>query len=450
MRSPSFVRRSPDVPAGAGVAVVAIDVSKLYGPQEAIFDTPVPILDRLLRRHVPPLPGAGAEPDVDDDDDGGLDDDVSAEPVHANEGTPQWALRNVSFSVPAGATVGVVGASGSGKTTLLRVLGGTTYPTSGRVELHGSVTPTGDFLGWLVREEASPAQNLAVLGKALGQRRNDVLRKSDEIFEIATVMASQRGALGVAATLYSDNDILLLDEPLDGLPSSGQAALLGRLEQLVAEGRTLFVATRDAGLARELCSHVLLLDGGELRGSGPPASVLGPAPAQPKRRESARRTTLRATWPEPVRGFNKRVALFDGTIARDTADGTVTFSFTVETGGYPVAVSAAVGLVVGEERGGVWLDQGESTPLEPSGHYVFSCSVAEATVPPAPIRGRVELFVSFGDEQSTVGRYPAFEADASDWGGRFVDTGGDERHGVLWTILPSSWSVHTDGDGPTT
>jgi ABC-type multidrug transport system ATPase subunit len=447
MPSLPFAHRAALTPPPDGVAVVATEVSKLFGPPEAIFDAPVPIFDRLFRRDLPP-PTAGVGDEFVDDDDDGADDalDVAGEPVGVEEWTPSWALRDVSFTVPAGATVGVVGPTGSGKTTLLRIIGGTTYPTAGRIEIHGSVTPTNDFLSWFVREDASPRQNLVVLAKALGQRRNRLLSMSDAIFQIS----SSRQTLGVAATVYSDNDVLLLDEPLTGLSNAGQEALLRRMEALSAEQRTLLVATSDTELARELCTHVLVLDGGQLVQAGPPADVLSPAPSQPRRRRGSSTATLRPDWPESVRAFNKRAAIIGTAVVHDAATRTVTFCLDVETAGFPVTASAALGLVGSDGHAGVWLDLGDRIPLEPNGRVAFTCTVDETVVPEGPVRGRAEFFIGFGDELSTIGRYPVFHLDATGWGGPIASPqGGPVRYGVVWTLQPSDWSVRSVDDDAT-
>ena len=160
-----------------------------------------------------------------------------------------WALRDVSFEVPEGQVLGIVGRNGAGKSTLLKILTRITTPTSGRVELRGRV---GSLLevGTGFHPELTGRENVFPNGSVLGMKRQEIQKKFSEIVEFSGVEQfidtpvkryssgmSVRLAFAVAAHL--EPEILLIDEVLAVGDAEFQQRCLGRMEDMSNSGRTI-------------------------------------------------------------------------------------------------------------------------------------------------------------------------------------------------------------------
>ncbi len=186
------------------------------------------------------------------------------------------AVRNMSFTAPAGKVTGFLGPNGSGKTTTLRAALGLIWPSAGEVLIGG--VP--------YRHLDQPRRRVGALLEATGfhpgRRARDHLRvlaapdglhdrRVDEVLDLAGLGPSanrrvrefslgMQQRLGLAAALLGDPQVLLLDEPANGLDPAGIAWLRGLLRALAGEGRSEVAKTVD---------HVVIVNAGELRFSGP-------------------------------------------------------------------------------------------------------------------------------------------------------------------------------------
>jgi ABC-2 type transport system ATP-binding protein len=187
------------------------------------------------------------------------------------------ALADVSLSVPAGQTVGIVGASGAGKTTLLRALAGELPLACGSVTIDGQELATaesGRSLGMcLVPEDppsatqASPAQLLATAGDPASEATP--LLRSFGLWECRDVPAPslaprQRRALALARALLARPRLLLLDEPSLGHDPTVACHISGLLNTASREGRTILIATSRSDLALQLCERLIILREGRV------------------------------------------------------------------------------------------------------------------------------------------------------------------------------------------
>ena len=195
-----------------------------------------------------------------------------------------WALRNVSFSVQPGESIGVVGRNGQGKSTLLRLVAGVLLPDEGGVEVHGGVAPlielTGGFVGDLTVRE-----NVRMTAGLHGMSRAEIASRYDEIIGFAELEGFEdtpykhlsngmkvRLAFSVVSQL--DEPILLVDEVLAVGDKAFRDKCYTRIDELLADGRTLFFVSHNERDLRRFCTRGLYLDKGALAMDAPIADVL--------------------------------------------------------------------------------------------------------------------------------------------------------------------------------
>ena len=194
-------------------------------------------------------------------------------------------VRDMSFTAPAGKITGFLGPNGSGKTTTLRMTLGLVQPTRGTALIGGVpydqldhprrrvgalLEATGFHPGRRARDHL---RVLAAAERIPDRRVNEVLGQVD-LAEAADrrvrgFSLGMRQRLGIAAALLGDPDVLILDEPVNGLDPAGIAWLRGLLRRLAAEGRTIVLASHLLGEIAQTASHVLIVSAGQLRFAGP-------------------------------------------------------------------------------------------------------------------------------------------------------------------------------------
>jgi ABC-2 type transport system ATP-binding protein len=203
------------------------------------------------------------------------------------------AVRDLDLEVRRGEVFGFLGPNGAGKTTTIRMALGLVRPTSGRVEVLGrdlsrhraEVLPR---VVALVEEPAlygylSGRRNLEAFALMLGGlpagRIDEVLqlvglqdRQRDRVRSYSTGM---RQRLGVAAALLNDPDLLILDEPANGLDPAGIVEMRDLLRRLAAEGKTVFVSSHVLAEVQQLCDRVAIVDQGRLVRVAPVAELIG-------------------------------------------------------------------------------------------------------------------------------------------------------------------------------
>ncbi|GAD35604.1 sugar ABC transporter [Microbacterium sp. AISO3] len=195
-----------------------------------------------------------------------------------------WALRDVSFSVEPGESIGVVGRNGQGKSTLLKLVAGVLLPDEGRVEVHGGVAPlieiTGGFVGDLtVRENVRLTAGLHGMSKAEVNRRFDDIIQFAEIADFVDtpykhLSNGMKVRLAFSVVSQLDEPILLVDEVLAVGDRAFRAKCYKRIDELLAEGRTLFFVSHNEKDLRRFCTRGLYLDKGALVLDGPIGDVL--------------------------------------------------------------------------------------------------------------------------------------------------------------------------------
>ena len=216
--------------------------------------------------------------DLDDEDDDEEDedeeeDDLDRSTIPVRPG-PFWALREVSFRVAPGGTLGVVGGPDSGKSTLLRILSGETPPTEGRVLVRKPVSPPPAVLmkALSLTARGSFMFDLVLGCQMFGIPARLVKRYRDEIEELARPRPDHTGnpdsesmlRLAVATAVVLPASVILLEEPLAKRDEAFTARVAEHVRERVQSGTALVLASREPELVQELCEQEIWLDEGSI------------------------------------------------------------------------------------------------------------------------------------------------------------------------------------------
>ena len=194
------------------------------------------------------------------------------------------ALKAVSFEVPEGQVLGVVGANGAGKSTLMRTVAGILPPNEGRVEVRGRVS-TLLALGVGFNRRLTGRQNVVLGGLAAGLTRSLLQERYDEIVAFAeledfmdmpmrTYSSGMYGRLAFAVAVNMDPDILIIDEALSVGDARFRKKSFQKMRELCNEDRTILLVSHALGSITELCDAAIWMHKGELLKEGDPQEVV--------------------------------------------------------------------------------------------------------------------------------------------------------------------------------
>ena len=195
-----------------------------------------------------------------------------------------WALRDVTFDVPEGSTLGLVGANGSGKTTLLKIIGGILRPTGGRVTTRGRIAALLE-LGAGFHPELTGRENVYLNASILGLSKKETDRRFDDIVGFAELepfidnqvkhySSGMFVRLGFAVAVHVEPEILLIDEVLAVGDEAFQRKCIARVREFQEEGRTIVLVTHAVEWVREICDRAVMLHRGRIRAAGGVRTVL--------------------------------------------------------------------------------------------------------------------------------------------------------------------------------
>jgi len=193
--------------------------------------------------------------------------------------TPFWALRDVSFWVGAGESVGIIGPNGAGKSTLLRLVCGLGRPTSGRARIEGRVTALLE-LGVGFHPYLTGRENLYVSAIVSGLRRAEVNARFDEIVHFAeieqfidqplrTYSSGMQMRLAFSVAVHVDPDVLIVDEVLAVGDAHFQQKCVERIARFQSSGKTLLIVSHDMMMIQRFCSRAIWLQHGQVVADGP-------------------------------------------------------------------------------------------------------------------------------------------------------------------------------------
>jgi ABC-2 type transport system ATP-binding protein len=201
------------------------------------------------------------------------------------------ALESIDLAVPRGSAFGFLGRNGAGKTTLVRLLLGLARPTSGRMRLLGHDLPSGRAaalarVGAIVEEPRfhphltgrenlqvhAAARDAGAAGRIPGAlERVGLAARADD--RVRTYSLGMRQRLGIARCLLCDPELLILDEPVNGLDPAGILEFRGLVRSLVAEGRTVLLSSHLLDEVEKTCDFAAIVDQGRVMAQGTIASL---------------------------------------------------------------------------------------------------------------------------------------------------------------------------------
>jgi len=195
-----------------------------------------------------------------------------------------WALRDISFAVQKGETVGVIGRNGSGKSTLLQIIAGTLSATSGRVETTGLITALLE-LGSGFNPEFSGRENIYLNGTILGLDREGIEKRFDDIAAFAdigehldqpikTYSSGMSVRLAFAVQACVSPDILIVDEALAVGDEKFQRKCFDHIEKLRSNGCSILLVTHSTETIEKFCQRGILLHKGAMHGIGPAKEIV--------------------------------------------------------------------------------------------------------------------------------------------------------------------------------
>ncbi|MBH0111337.1 ABC transporter ATP-binding protein [Novosphingobium sp. YJ-S2-02] len=195
-----------------------------------------------------------------------------------------WGLRNVSFTVPRGRSVGVVGMNGAGKSTLLRLIGGVGRADEGSIRVSGRIGALLD-IGAGLTDDLTGRENVFLLGVIAGMLRSEIAEAFDAIVAFAeleefidapvrTYSTGMRMRLAFAVAIHTKPDILLIDEALAVGDMAFQHKCFARVSEIRETGCTLFLVSHDVGQIDALCDDVIFLENGHMVAYGPREETL--------------------------------------------------------------------------------------------------------------------------------------------------------------------------------
>lgn len=195
-----------------------------------------------------------------------------------------WALKDISFEVKQGESLGIVGKNGAGKSTLLKVLAGVSQPTGGSVKIYGRMFPMIELSAGM-HSELTGRENIRLLGAVMGLSDKDIKAKTPDIEDFCELGAwldkpvwqyssGMQARLGFSVAVNVDAEILLIDEVLSVGDVNFQKKCLARMDELTDGGVTVLFVSHNPYAVERLCQTALYLQNGNVASYGQPSDIL--------------------------------------------------------------------------------------------------------------------------------------------------------------------------------
>jgi lipopolysaccharide transport system ATP-binding protein len=203
---------------------------------------------------------------------------------HIRRSEPFFALKDVSFKVEHGESVGLIGRNGAGKSTLLKILSRITRPSEGKITLYEHVNSLLE-VGTGFNVELSGRDNIYLNGSFLGMKTSEIKKKFDEIVAFSEIeqfidtpvkyySSGMFVRLAFSVAVHLTPEILLLDEVLAVGDSSFQHKSMTKMKELLGGGATIIFVSHNELAVRDICKRAIWLDRGAVRMDGPSAGVV--------------------------------------------------------------------------------------------------------------------------------------------------------------------------------
>lgn len=194
------------------------------------------------------------------------------------------AVRNVTFDLPRGRVLGIVGSNGAGKSTLVRAIAGILPPTEGRIEVRGRVS-TLLALGVGFNGKLSGHENVVLGGLAAGYTRAEIEDRYDVIADwselgdfldlpMRTYSSGMYSRLAFAVAVHMEPDILLVDEALSTGDARFKAKAMTKMRELLAQAHTMVLVSHALATVQTMCTDAIWLDKGQLMMTGTPEEII--------------------------------------------------------------------------------------------------------------------------------------------------------------------------------
>jgi ABC-type polysaccharide/polyol phosphate transport system ATPase subunit len=213
-----------------------------------------------------------------------LKETITARFGHRSRFEEFWALRDISLTIPAGTTFGLIGHNGSGKSTLLRLMAGIHQPTTGRITTRGRISALLE-LGAGFHPELTGRENVFLNGAILGLSRREVSAVFDDIVSFAGLehfidspvkhySSGMYVRLGFAVAVHVRPEILMIDEVIAVGDEEFQRRCFDHLYRLRRDGVTIVMVSHSSALMEQMCDELAWLDHGSLLAMGKPSEVV--------------------------------------------------------------------------------------------------------------------------------------------------------------------------------
>ena len=202
-----------------------------------------------------------------------------------------WALKDVSFEIKDGSTLGLLGRNGSGKSTLLKIISGVLTPSNGQVTRPVATAALLE-LGAGFQPDMTGRENIYLNSSILGRSKKDTENVIDDIIDFSGISefidtpvkffsSGMYARLGFSIAIHTDPELLLVDEVLAVGDEPFQKKCLDRIQSMQKEGRTIILVTHDTNTVAQFCDTAVALDHGIVLAKGDTTSVINAYRALP-------------------------------------------------------------------------------------------------------------------------------------------------------------------------
>ena len=305
-----------------------------------------------------------------------------------------WALKDVSFQLERGEVLGIIGHNGSGKSTLLKILSRVTSPTNGHARVTGRVASMLE-VGTGFHPELTGRENIFLNGVIMGMSRHEIRAKFDDIVDFSGVAqfidtpvkrysSGMKVRLGFAVAAHLEPDIMVIDEVLAVGDLEFQRKCLGKMGDVVADGRTVLFVSHNMEAIRQLCPRTLWLSAGEVVQDGDSHTVVSnyiKANAQQLSSVDLDQTiaNLHIDHPDPTLQLEKIEIFQNGVPQTHLASGQAT-DIQIEFSLFEPVVGVQICIKLHDENGTVLMESfhyGDKSelPVDPAGRYTTTATI---------------------------------------------------------------------------